>query len=271
MNELFLFCGLVVLTAAFFQFAHPAMRRLGLLCFAATVFAGGYLLSGNIWGGVAGLVLLLLLPLFEILLRIRKLRLPLRKQLRQAVPPAREMFPDLSDVTDSIESAGFEHAADLGWEMDEYRQFLRLFANPEKREEAAITYVEQNQIGFHFASVTSRAADGSVFITWNCPVPSSLKTPPTVHLNRMAGDASFEALLAGHEKFLAERGTDPASLLAVDPDSVRLSVERDMESQMQHNLREGLLQREGEEHGRYSWRGMLFLWFQVLRNILRSS
>ena len=271
MNEFLFFSGLVVFAAACFQFAHPAMRRLGLLGMAAAVFAAGYLPSRNVWIGAACVGVLLMLPWVEILLRIRKLRLPLRKQLRQAVPPARDMFPELADITDSIESAGFEHAADLGWEMDEYRQFLRLFANPEKREEAAITYVEQNQIGFHFASVTSRAADGSVFITWNCPVPSSLKAPPTVHLNRMTGDVAFGELLGGHEKFLADRGLERATLQAVDPDSVRVSVERDMESQMQHNLSEGLLEREGEEHGRYSWRGMLFLWFQVLRDILRLS
>jgi hypothetical protein len=271
LNEFLFFSGLVAFTAACFQFSHPVMRRLGLLGMAATVFAAGYLLSGNLWVGVACVGVLLMLPWIEILFRIRKLRLPLRKQLRQAVPPAREMFPDLADVTDTIEASGFVHAADLGWEMDEYRQFLRLFANPEKREEAAITYVEQNQIGFHFASVTSRAADGSVFITWNCPVPSSLKSVPTVHLNRMGGEASFEALLAGHEKFLADRGVQRETLQAVDPDSVRVSVECDMESQMQHNLREGLLQREGDEHGRYSWRGMLFLWFQVLRDIFRLS
>lgn len=271
MNGLLLFAGLVVLTAAFFQFAHPLLRRLGLLSMAATVFAAGYLLSGHLWGGFAGVAALLMLPWVEILLRIRKLRLPLRKQWRHAAPPAREMFPDLAQITDAIEDTGFEHAADLGWEMDEYRQFLRLFANPEKREEAAITYVEQNQIGFHFTSVTSRAADGSVFITWNCPVPSSLKTLPSVHLNRMAGETSFESLLVGHGKFLADRGISREALQTVDPDSVRVSVERDMESQMQHNLREGLLEREGDEHGRYSWRGMLFLWLQCLRDIFRLS
>jgi len=81
----------------------------------------------------------------------------------------------------------------------------------------------------------------------------------------------FAALLAGHETFLAQRGLQPDALRAVEPDAVRLSVERDMESQMQHNLREGLLEPEGEEHGRYSWRGMLFLWWQVLRDILRFS
>jgi hypothetical protein len=271
LNEFLFFSGLFVLTAACFQFAHPLMRRLGLLSLAGTIFAAGYLLVGNFWGGAAGVAVLFMLPWIEILLRIRKLRLPLRKQLRQATPPAREMFPELDDITGDIEAAGFEHAADLGWEMDGYRQFLRLFANTEKCEEAAITYVEQNQIGFHFTSLTSRAADGAVFITWNCPVPSSLKTLPNVHLNRMAGEIEFKTLLEGHDAFLEGQGLKREGLQVVDADSVRVSVERDMESQMQHNLSEGLLHREGEEHGRYSWRGMLFLWFQCLRDIFRLS
>ena len=48
MNELLLFLGLIVLTAACFQFAHPIMRRLGLLSVAVTLFTAGYLLAGQI-------------------------------------------------------------------------------------------------------------------------------------------------------------------------------------------------------------------------------
>lgn len=271
MNEFLLFAGLAVLTRAFFEYSHPVLRRLGVVGIGATVFAAGYLPTGNVWAGAACVAVLLLLPLVEILLRIRKLRLPLRKELRQAPPPSREMFPDLERVTGDIESAGFEHVADLGWDMEGYRQFLRLFVNPQKREEAAITYVEQNQLGFHFAGVTSRGRDGVVFTTWNCPVSSSLKTPPGIHLRRVAADAPFSALLAAHEGFLGERGVEENTLQPVEPDSVRASVERDMESQMQHNLREGLLEPADDGHGRYSWRGMLFLWWQSVRDIFRFS
>jgi len=271
MNELMLFVGLVVLTAAFFSFPRPVFRRMGILSLGVTTFAAGYLATGNLWVGAACVSAVLLLPWVEILLRVRKLRLPLRKQLRQSTPPSREMFPSLGDLSDDVEAAGFEHVADLGWEMEGYRQFLRLFANSQKREEAAITYVEQNQLGFHFNSVTSRGADGAVFTTWNCPVSSSLKTPPTVHLHRVAADASFAALVEGHENFLAERGLEERLLQAVGPDSVRAAVERDMETQMQHNIREGLLEPADEGHGRYSWRGMLYLWWQFVRDVFRFT
>lgn len=247
------------------------MRKLGILGVVGTTFAAGYLPTGRVWVGAACAGAWLLLPWVEIFLRIRKLRLPLGRKLQQTAPPSREMFPALGEVTEEIEDAGFEHVADLGWEMDGYRQFIRLFANPGRREEASITYVEQNQLGFHFASVTSRGLDEAVFTTWSCPVSSSLKIPPSVHLNRMLGDATFGEMVEGHGAFLRGRGLAEENLRVVDVDTVRAAVERDMEAQMQHNIREGLLEPDEEGRGRYSWRGMLYLWFQFVRDIFRFT
>ncbi|MFM8230027.1 MAG: hypothetical protein ACKOAL_02265, partial [Chthoniobacterales bacterium] len=106
---------------------------------------------------------------------------------------------------------------------------------------------------------------------WNCPVSTSLKTPPTVHLHRVAAEAPFADLVAGHDAFLRGEGLEQSALQPVDPDSVREAVERDMETQMQHNIREGLLEPADDGHGRYSWRGMLFLWWQAVRDIFRFS
>ena len=107
MNELMLFVGFVVLTAAFFSFPRPVFRRMGILSLGVTTFAAGYLATGNLWVGAACVSAVLLLPWVEILLRVRKLRLPLRKQLRQSTPPSREMFPSLGDLSDDVEAAGF--------------------------------------------------------------------------------------------------------------------------------------------------------------------
>lgn len=271
MNGILFFAGMVVLTAAFFSYGHPLLRRIGVLCVGLTTFAAGYIATRSVWVGVAALSVWLLLPWVEILLRVRKLRLPLNKRLLSAPPPPRDMFPVLDELTEEIEGCGFEHVADLGWEMDGYRQFLRLFAHPGKNTEAAVTYVEQSQLGFHFCSATSRGADGSVFMTWNCPVSSSLRTPPAVHVNRVVTEGSFEELVASHEKFLGRSGAMAGGLQSVDPGQVRASVERDMDVQMQHNVRVGMLHDDGEGNGRYSWRGMLYLWFQFLRDLFRFS
>lgn len=270
MNGLLLFLGLVVLTAAFFHCDHPLLRRMGVLSVGVTTFAAGYLATGNAWVGAASAAAWLFLPWVEIFLRVRKLRLPLHKQLRQSPPPPREMFPDLEDISGEIEAAGFEHVADLEWGMEGYRQFLRLFVNPARREEAAITHVEQNQLGFHFTAISSRGSDGTVFTTWDCPVSSGLKTAPGVHLNRSAPGQTFEAMADAHADFLRRCGRGPESLVSGDGEAVRSAVERDMELQMRHNLDAGLLMPSGDGHGRYSWRGMFYLWLQVLRDLFRA-
>jgi len=271
MNGLLLFAGLVVLTAAFLSYGHPVLRRVGVLCIGLTAFAAGFLPTRNVWIGMTAVLLWLLLPWVEILLRVRKLRLPLRKQLQNVPPPSREMFPLLGELTDEIESCGFEHVADLGWEMDGYRQFLRLFADPQRRAEASVVLVEQHQLGFHFSSITSRGTDGSVFVTWNCPLSSSLMTPPSVRVNRVAAEAPFDAMVASHGEFLQNAGVRAEALAPLDPGTVRAAVEGDMEAQMQHNPRGGVLRPADDGHGRYSWRGMPYLWAQFLRDMFRFS
>jgi hypothetical protein len=264
-----LFIGLVVLTMACLSYGQLWVRRVGLICVGLTTFAAGFLPTANLWVGLSFVSGWLFLPWVEILLRVRKLRLPLRKELRHVPPPTRDAFPELNELSDDVEAAGFEHVADLGWEMEGYRQFFRLFAHEGRREEAAITYVEQKHLGFHFVSVTSRQAEGAVFTTWNCPVSSSLKTPPSVRLHRASGEMDFVGVQADHDKFLERSGLVRSALSPVDPEKVRGAVERDMETQMQHNISEGLLRPAEQGHGRYSWRGMFYLWFQLLRDIFR--
>jgi hypothetical protein len=70
---------------------------------------------------------------------------------------------------------------------------------------------------------------------------------------------------------LALRGLAVADLRAAAPEQVRGAVERDMETQMQHNIRAGLLEPAEEGHGRYSWRGMVYLWWQFVRDTFRFS
>lgn len=271
MSELLLFLGLAVLTAAFLNFRQIWLRRLGVWMVGVTSFAAGYLPTGKIWVGLAVASLWLFVPWIEILLRVRHLRLPLRRKLRQFPPPSREVFPTLEEDSERIEASGFEHVADMGWEMDEYRQFLRLYARPSGREEAVITCVQQSEVGFDFISITSRGNDGTVYTTWNCQLAASLQMPPTLHLQRLGEDVPFEKLFSAHGAFVREHGLTEELLAPVDLDAVRVAVERDMEVQMQHNLSVGVLRPLDESHGVYSWKGMLFLWVRVLREIFRLT
>jgi hypothetical protein len=55
------------------------------------------------------------------------------------------------------------------------------------------------------------------------------------------------------------------------PEQIELGIQRDMETQIAHNIAKGLLLPAEEKTVRYSWRGMLFIWFQFLRDFVRLS
>ncbi len=268
MQDLLLLCGLVVLTAAFFTYDHPLARKAAFACVALTTFAAGYLPGRNLWAGLACLSVWLLLPWLEILLRVRKLRLPLENFLREMPPPSEEAS-SLEGMTREAEAAGFLHAIDLGWEMENYRQFLRVFCSAPLRAEATIIRVEQGPLNFEFWSVTSRAADGSVFRTWTSPVSPGLLEPPNLRVNRIPGAVGFREVLRLHEEFLERLQVAPENLLDPVAAEIRAGLEADLAAQIAYNLRCGVLRRLDGGFGCYAWRGMFYLWFQFLRDIFR--
>ena len=105
--HLLLIAGVAVLSAAFRSFAHPALQKLGAIGILATSFLIGLFSTGSTVVGAVCAGSWLLLPWLEILTRIRKLRLPIEKNLRHRSPPARESFPALQELTDEIEEETF--------------------------------------------------------------------------------------------------------------------------------------------------------------------
>ncbi len=99
--------------------------------------------------GIVGLVCALswlLLPWLEILTRVRKLTLPLEKNLRHKhAAEHRPPFPPSTRLTDEIEAEGFEHVEDAGWDWEDYQQFFRLFYKPADRAQAAICLIDQHE------------------------------------------------------------------------------------------------------------------------------
>ena len=48
-------------------------------------------------------------------------------------------------------------------------------------------------------------------------------------------------------------------------------MQSEMRDQLLHNIHLGVLERDGEKFIRYTRRGMFFLWFQFLRDLVRLS
>jgi len=270
-SNLLLVLGAGVLSAAFRSFQHRLLFRLGTFGIGATSFLAGWLLGGNIWLGATLAASWLFLPWLEILTRVRRLRLPLERSLQPRTPPNRESFPEFSALTEEIEARGFEYLEDIGWQHEDNRQFYRVLNAEQGKTQACICLAEQQDFAFYYVTLTSRTADGNVFMTWNYPFSYGLKLPPHLKVNRFPDQGPFSKILADHENFLQTRGVNSATLLVQSPQEIVRTMQDEMRAQLVHNIGLGLLERDGEKFIRYTRRGMFFLWFQFLRDLVRLS
>lgn len=269
-SNILLVLGVAVLSVALRTVHHPVFRRLSTLGIVTTSFLAGWLLGGSVWLGAALAASWLFLPWLEILTRVRRLRLPIDRRLEPRTPPARSTFPGFSEVTDAIEEEGFEHVGDIGWDFEDNRHFYRVSGDATRKLQAGICLVEQSELAFYYLTITSRAADGRIFITWNYPFSYGLKIQPRVKMNRIPGGVTFKEMVASHEAFLGKNGVSLEDCVHQGPEEMVDAMQQEMRLQITHNIDAGLLKRDGEHFIRYTARGMVFLWLQFLRDLVRS-
>jgi len=130
---LFITLGVAVLSVAMRSYQSSISQKVGAFGILAASFLAIYYITGSWVLGLLSALSWLLLPWLEILTRIRALRLPREKTLRPKNPPSEEVFPTLDEITSQIESEGFTHISDAGWDWEDYRQFFRLFYKEEDR------------------------------------------------------------------------------------------------------------------------------------------
>jgi hypothetical protein len=78
-----------------------------------------------------------------------------------------------------------------------------------------------------------------------------------------------EDLMASHTEFLQSQAVEVSDLISVDTEQLPAYIERDMSAQIDHNITAGLIELTGEGEFRYSWRGCFYLWFQVVKDMVR--
>lgn len=282
-QEVLIITATIVASIGLRSFTHPVLRKLGAIGVLLATYLTAYFLLESHIAGVVAASLWFFLPLLEIFTRIRKLRMPIDKQLRHRSPPSVHDFPQLRDFTSDIEGEGFEHVDDLGWEWDGLDQFFRVFYHPVERTQAAICLNRQQHVIFAFISLTSRTTDGRIYRTWNFPFSYTMKIAPEVRTNRAVNAHSFAQLLAAHRSYLQTLVVDSGDLLEIDLDAdsaeekgralIEAQMEEDTRRQIEHNLDSGLIARTvGDDNTfRYSWRGLLFLWGQFVKDMVKLS
>jgi len=268
-SEICIVAASAVLSVGLRSFDNQASFRIGTLGFIATSFLAGWLLGGSVVLGAVFASTWFLLPWLEILTRVRRFRMPLHRPLEKCPPPPHSRFPDFSSLSDEMESIGFEYAEDVDWSHDDTRHFYRLFYNPGNRATGAICLLEQDRFSFFYVTFTSRAADGRVFMTWNYPFSYGMHLLPQTLLNKIDEDVGIEELARLHTDFLGVHGE--TEILSFELEKIRTEIEKELRTQLEHNIARGILVRDRNELIRYSVRGMFFLWGQFLREFVRFS
>ena len=270
-NELLIIIGTAAGGYALRTFDHPWLRKTGALGYLAATYLAGWLLTGSHAAGAAAVSGWFLLPWVEIVLKVRKMRLPLTSTLKHRYPPNREDFPHLGDLTDELETEGFAQTDDTGLDWEEMRQFLRVCYHAPSLTQAVIHLNQQANMSVVFVSITCRTQDGRVVTTSNYPFSQTMQSPPEVVLHRVPTADSFAELLAEHRSTLAMLGVKEENLTSPGEEGLADQLQADLDSQVRHNLGRGLIVESGEGTFRYSWRGCFYLWRQFLKDMVRFA
>lgn len=272
MQNFLLVLGIFIFAIGCRTFRHPLIRKTGALAVIAATFLAGYFLFGeSIVAGVCAALLWFFLPWVDILTRIRNMRLPLDKPLRHRHPPSRDAFPHLAGFTEEVEDEGYVQTGDTGWDWDDMSQFVRVFYDEETKAQAGIYYNEQRHIAFTYIGISTRTTDGHVYTSWNYPFANTMRIAPQIHLNNVSDVSTFAQLMDAHESYLLRKGVLPESIQATDPEEIRPLMEKELRLQIDHNLDQGLIRLSGNGTFKYSWRGLVFLWCQFVKDMVRLS
>ena len=270
MREILIVTGLLILAIALRTARRNCMRKIGALMFLVTSFALFYFVSGSLLIGLLGGCLWFLLPWIELLTRIRRMRLPMENRLRRTDPPNPSFFPNAVEAAAAMDEAGFDHVSDSGWEWAGMQQYFRLFWNPEERAVAAVCLCEHSNVAFAFISIVSRDGNGNLWRTTNFPFSPMLRFSPGVRWNHVPCEKScFHQILADHQSYLRKMNVSRDDLRVPDPDTLEADIEHEMREQVVHNLRTGIIRPDGDNHFRYSPRGLIFLWGQFIKDMVR--
>ncbi len=260
--------AVVVFAVACRSFDNRFLQKLGWLAYLGASYLGGFFLTGSHAGGFFGIALWFMLPWLEIVGRVRHLRFPLKSEVKHRFPPSREIFPDLDEMSTEAESSGFVEAGDTGWKWSETDHFMRLFYHAELRAQACIALAQQGEFAFSYVSLTSRTLDDVTYTTTNYPFAPTMQFSPQQHMNRHVYAESMEELVAAHQAFLSKNQVSD-KLADLDTEELPAYIEQDMSAQIDHNITIGVIEPAGEGVFRYSWRGCFYLWFQVVKDMIR--
>jgi hypothetical protein len=261
--------ALVVFALGCRTFESRWIQKLGWVALLVASYLLGWWLTGSHAAGVMAVMVWFLLPALEIAGRVRKMRFPIRQEVKGRFAPSREVFPELNEMTEDVEACGYEVIEDAGWVRKDADHFVRMMYHSEKRTQATITMDLQGDASVSYVSLTTRLKDGRSFSTTSFPFAPTMRFSPRHTVNRFPLAQSMEELEVEHEAFLERQKIADDEVLELDTEQLSKLMEEEMVLQIDHNIERGLIEVAGEGEFRYSWRGCLYLWVQLVKEMVK--
>lgn len=271
MKELLIFTGVIVLGMALRSTKIKWLRKLGVCCYIFATGLGGYFLFDSVVVGAIFAIAWFFFPWLELLLSVRRTRLPLENKLKRQEFPCDNYFPEAIMMKSHLREQGYDHITDCGWKWAKSHEHYSFYWHSEKKQLAAICHRVQSCVTFCYLSISSRTKEGKTWQSTNFPFSAALPPSPSTEFNHITeGNISCPAhVIYAHELFLYNRGVDEEDLNETDSFDVETLIELEMRRQIDHNLQVGLIQLTGDGCFRYTYRGLFYLWCQILKDMFR--
>jgi hypothetical protein len=270
MKEIYTILAIIIFGYALRTCKTAVLRKLGALVMLIASGLCFYFLTGSIGWGIGAAVAWFFLPLIELLTRIRKMRMPIENKLEQRFATNVTSFPNAAEHIHMLEQASFEHIRDCSWNLGGMEQLYQLYWNAETRTVVSLCLCEQSNVTFSYLTITSRDICNGVWRTTNFPFSPTLKPTPSVHWNQIScAHESLLKLIEHHYNFLDKQGFIDDDFSIPDPDHLETEIEHELRRQIDHNLKQGIIRLTHDGNFRYTTRGLLFLWRQFIRDMIR--
>ncbi|HSI85033.1 MAG: hypothetical protein ACAI35_28405 [Candidatus Methylacidiphilales bacterium] len=241
--ELLICVTIAVAGLTLLQYEARWLRKLGMLFLFGTTVLGLTFAFQHIALALAiSLLMWVVYPLSEIILVLRRLRVPRVRTLRDAKPPLDDTGT-LSGLNADMTSLGFSKVDDCELTPELHHQYYRLFIHDELPIHSLIGWVTSEDFGFHFTSFYSEDTSGHLWMTWDYPLTWGLKTPPGVSLYRADHAETVDDLLQAHLDFLElnERLSSTLVRSDVTREAARSRLEAILRQQLEYNVELGIL------------------------------
>jgi len=263
--------GVIVTGMALRATKKRLFRKLGMICFMLSTSILCYALTQSFILSIASIMLWFMFPWIELLLSIRKLKFPVENKLNSETLPVENYFPEALKIKKQLQDKDFRHITDCGWKWANAHEHYSFFWHEDKKHIIAICHRIQSCITFCYLTITSLSEDGTIWKSSNFPFTTNLPHCPKIQFNHVTeGNISCPSyMIYSHDLFLYEQGQDTKELSSDIAQQIEQFFETEMQSQIDHNLSQGLIYLTGDGHFKYSFKGLFFLWRNILRDMYR--